>query len=173
MNAGCYGAEIWNYVQQVELINRKGERLFADAAQFNPSYRHGDCPADHWFIAAELALSSGDEATLQQEIRELLGRRAATQPTSFATAGSVFRNPPGDYAARLIEAAGLKGLRCGDAVVSEKHANFIVNSHHASAADIENLIITVQQRVADRFAVHLAPEVKIIGEPTTTLQGGA
>ncbi|HHO58639.1 MAG TPA: UDP-N-acetylenolpyruvoylglucosamine reductase, partial [Thiotrichales bacterium] len=98
------------------------------------------------------------------DIKDLLARRARSQPTGLASCGSVFRNPEGDHAARLIESCGLKGQRIGGAVVSEKHANFIINDNHASAEDIESLIELIQQRVENQCGIMLQTEVRIIGE---------
>ena len=120
---------------------------------------------DEWFTGAWFALRGGDGDAARGRMRELLVRRIASQPLSLPNAGSVFRNPPGDHAARLIEACGLKGLARGGARVSEKHANFIVNAERrASAADIEGLIEEVRRRVAERTGVALVPEVRIVGE---------
>ena len=116
------------------------------------------------FVAAWLQFARGDGETARQEIKALLNKRIASQPLNLPNAGSVFRNPPGDYAARLIERCGLKGKQTGGAQVSEKHANFIVNTGEASAADIENLINEVQNTVERQTGIRLHPEVKIIGE---------
>jgi UDP-N-acetylmuramate dehydrogenase len=115
-------------------------------------------------VAAHLALQTGDVATARNRVRELLAQRSASQPTQQYSCGSVFRNPPGDHAARLIEASGLKGLTQGGAQVSEKHANFIVNTGNASATDIEILLNTVRDRVQQEQGVRLESEVRIIGE---------
>jgi UDP-N-acetylmuramate dehydrogenase len=109
-------------------------------------------------------LQPGDTASGQARVRSLLDRRAATQPTQQPSCGSVFRNPPDDFAARLIEACGLKGKQIGKARVSDKHANFIVNLGGAAAADIEALVGYVQEQVQVQQGVHLEPEVRIIGE---------
>ena len=121
-------------------------------------------PADEWFLAAHFGLERGDAEQAQARIRELLDRRGATQPVQQPSCGSVFRNPPGDHAARLIEAAGLKGRRIGGAEVSEKHANFIVNTGDATAADIETLMNQVQGVVEQQHGIRLETEVRIVGE---------
>lgn len=162
MNAGAWGSETWGLVRRVWTLDRQGrvhERL---ASEYRPGYREVQGPADEWFLAAELALTPGDPEEGRARIRELLARRAATQPIGQPSCGSVFRNPPGDYAARLIDAAGLKGLRIGGAEVSEKHANFIINRGGASASDIRRLIELVQERVERISGVRLIPEVRLI-----------
>jgi UDP-N-acetylmuramate dehydrogenase len=171
MNAGCYGGETWDLVARAVTVDRRGALRTRGRDEFEIGYRH--CALrdgrrlgeDEWFVAAWLALRPGDGEVARGRIRELLVRRIAAQPLSQPNAGSVFRNPPGDHAARLIEACGLKGLARGGARVSEVHANFIVNpERRASAADIEGLIHEVRRRVAERFAVELVPEVRIVGD---------
>ncbi len=165
MNAGAFGGETWDLVRRVCTLDRGGRLRWRPATAFVGGYRSvRGLKRDEWFVAAELALRPGaDAAALQQRIRDLLATRGRHQPTGQPSCGSVFRNPPGDYAGRLIEAAGLKGHRIGGAHVSERHANFIVNSGHATAADIEQLILEIQQRVEQRFGIHLQPEVRILG----------
>lgn len=164
MNAGCFGGETWRLVESVETLDHRGRLHKREASDYQVSYRHVIGPANEWFVAACLKLDRGNAAALQARNKELLERRSSSQPTQLPNAGSVFRNPEGDYAARLIEAAGLKGRCIGGACVSEKHANFIVNSGSASAADIEALIEQVQQEVERVHGVRLQPEVHIIGE---------
>ncbi len=123
-------------------------------------------PQGEWFLACTLELELGDTATEQDEIKTLLGRRAESQPTNQSSGGSTFRNPPGDFAARLIEAAGLKGDRIGGAQVSEKHANFVVNTGGASANDIEQLIEHMRRTVSEVHGVDLVAEVHVVGEPS-------
>ena len=166
MNAGCYGRETWEIVSQVQTINRHGELKKRSPKDFRVSYRHVEpsLPREEWFVAAWLMLPQGDGEVSRGEIKRLLAKRVASQPLNLPNAGSVFRNPPGDFAARLIEACGLKGLRVGGAQVSEKHANFIVNVDNATATDIETLIDLVEHTVQDRTGVQLQREVRIIGE---------
>jgi UDP-N-acetylmuramate dehydrogenase len=165
MNAGCYGAETWDVVNSVTTINRRGEMNKRDAAAFIASYRHVDMPvADEWFVAAWLNLKAGDAHESAQKIKDLLATRLASQPLNLPSAGSTFRNPPGDHAARLIEASGLKGYIIGGAQVSEKHANFIVNIGGANALDIEMLIKHIRETVLAQHGVALQQEVKVIGE---------
>jgi len=172
MNAGAFGGETWPLVVEVETLNRKGEITIRKADEFKYSYRHVEGPKDEWFVSATLKLKKqqqkipGDDDNIASltEIKQLLARRAETQPTGVASCGSVFRNPEGRYAAQLIEQCGLKGKRIGGAVISEKHANFIINDNNASAADIESLIKLIQQTVNSEFGILLQPEVKIVGE---------
>jgi UDP-N-acetylmuramate dehydrogenase len=163
MNAGAFGGETWPLVRVVETIDHRGQVRRRTPAAFQIAYREVHGPAGEWFLAAELALEPGDADAGQTRIRSLLERRAATQPIGRPSGGSTFRNPPGDHAARLIEAAGLKGLRQGGAEVSAKHANFIVNTGTATAADIEALIERMQREVEARFGVRLVPEVHRVG----------
>lgn len=169
MNAGCYGGETWSFVAKVELLMRDGSFVVRRPADYAIGYRSvvraDGRPADGIFTAAWFRFPRGDGDASLGRIRELLARRIASQPLNVPNAGSVFRNPPGDHAARLIEDAGLKGFAIGGAHVSEKHANFIVNPQRtASAADIEALIEHVRRVVAAKSGVVLEPEVRIIGE---------
>ena len=166
MNAGCHGGETWRYVDQVLMINRQGERILRGAEDFAVGYRHVGLKSatDEIFAAAWFRFPPGDPEVARGRMRELLERRVATQPLALPNAGSVFRNPPGDHAARLIEAAGLKGARIGGAQVSEKHSNFIVNPEGAaSASGIEMLIGRVQAEVREKFGISLLREVRIVG----------
>ncbi len=165
MNAGCYGSETWDVVQSVTMINRKGELIKREKSAFKPEYRHVSKPVeDEWFVAAEINLPDGDAEAELKAIKELLAKRMIAQPLNKRSAGSTFRNPEGDYAARLIEAAGLKGHIIGGAQISEKHANFILNVGEANAMDIELLIKHIQDTVQEQFGVALVHEVKMIGE---------
>lgn len=169
MNAGCYGAETWPFVVQVCTIDRQGQRHIRTAADFEIGYRHvvanSLVAAGEVFAAGWFKFPAQDKAIARDTIRSLLEKRVASQPLRWPNAGSVFRNPPGDFAARLIETTALKGLRVGGAEVSAKHANFIVNyDGTATAADIETLITTVQARVAAATGVELIREVRIVGD---------
>jgi UDP-N-acetylmuramate dehydrogenase len=165
MNAGCYGAETWDIVARAVTLDRGGEVHERARDEFEIAYRHCHFPKEEWFVGAYFSLQPGDGEASRARIKELLARRIATQPLQLPNAGSVFRNPPGDHAARLIEACGLKGLQRGGARVSEKHANFIVNPEGAaSAADIEWLIHEVRRIVLEKTGVSLVPEVRIVGE---------
>ena len=168
MNAGCYGHETWEFVTQVLTINRRGEIHRRTPKEYRVSYRHvepGDPAIPHeWFVGAWFMFPRGDGAKSRLEIKNLLEKRIASQPLNLPNSGSVFRNPPGDFSARLIESCGLKGEKIGGAQVSEKHANFIVNIGGATATDIESLIERIQARVADKTGVKLQREVCIVGE---------
>ena len=188
MNAGCYGSETWDITEAVLSLRRDGTLVRRTPADFEIGYRHvalrktppeGQSSAagattfhsspvtlhaNEWFAAAWFRLSPGDGGASRQKIKELLQRRIATQPLDQPNAGSVFRNPPGDYAARLIEACELKGFAIGGAMVSPKHANFIVNTGGAKAADLEALIERVQQTVWEHRQVRFEREVRILGE---------
>ena len=164
MNAGAFGSETWTRVATVRSIDRQGELHQRTPAEYVIGYRSVAGPDQEWFVGAELELEPGDVAQAQARIKALLAQRGATQPTQQPSCGSVFRNPEGDHAARLIEGAGLKGRRHGGAQVSDKHANFIVNVGDASAADIEALIQEVQAEVQKVHGIELQPEVRIVGE---------
>ena len=164
MNAGAYGGETWSFVRSVELMDRDGQVRARAPGEFQVAYRHVAGPAaNEWFLAAELefGLPSTDEVST---VRALSERRRQTQPLGEWSCGSVFTNPPGDHAARLIDSAGLKGYRIGGAVVAEKHANFILNEKDATARDLEALIGHIQQTVQRVHGVALVPEVRIVGE---------
>ncbi|MBK8161947.1 MAG: UDP-N-acetylmuramate dehydrogenase [Gammaproteobacteria bacterium] len=165
MNAGAFGGETWRLVTAVDTIDRRGRLTRHLPDEYEIGYRSVRGPAGEWFIAAQLQLQPGDAGQARARIKELLARRTDLQPTGQPSCGSVFRNPPGDYAGRLIEACGLKGARIGGAEVSHKHANFIVNDGGASAADIEALILRVRETVERLQGVRLIPEVRIVGEP--------
>lgn len=165
MNAGAYGGEIWNRVQQVEMINRSGEINSPERGAFDIAYRSVNKRNNEWFLSATILLEQKDSASINQTIRSMLAERAEAQPLGQLSCGSVFRNPDGDYAARLIEVSGLKGFHIGDAYVSEKHANFIINAGNASSNDIASLIEHIRQTVFNQHGVSLKPEVKLIGGP--------
>src|SRR5258708_1003228 len=164
MNAGGWEGESGRQVLEVDVIDRRGTRHVRPPADYEIGYRHVRGPADEWFIAARMEFErkpgSNDAA-----IRELLERRKQTQPIGEWSCGSVFTNPPGQHAARLIESAGLKGFRIGDASVSLKHANFIINHAAARAADIAALILHVQRAVAGFHHVELTTEARIVADP--------
>ncbi len=172
MNAGCYGGETWAVVERVQTVDRLGVLHERIPAEYEIGYRHlrrkieriDTANAAEIFVGAWFRLQQGDGEVSRKEIKELLSKRINSQPLNLPNAGSVFRNPQGDHAARLIEASGLKGEKIGGAQVSEKHANFIVNVDHATAADIENLIEEVRTVVMQKTSIDLHPEVRIVGE---------
>lgn len=162
MNAGAFGGETWQHVISVETIDRHGEIHQRTPEDYRIAYRSVEGPKDEWFVSALLKFDEGVNESIN--IKQLLARRAESQPTGTANCGSVFQNPENDYAARLIEQCGLKGKRIGGAVVSEKHANFIINDQQATAGDIEALIELIQNTVQEQTGVALRTEVKIIGD---------
>ena len=169
MNAGCYGGETWRCVQRVTTVGRDGIVRDRTPQEFDIGYRHvAAVPlpgrGEEWFVAARFRFASGDGVAARATIKDLLARRIASQPLNQPNAGSVFRNPPGDHAARLIESCGLKGRRIGGAMISPRHANFVVNVGAASAADIERLIELARDEVVRRHGIALEREVRIIGE---------
>jgi UDP-N-acetylmuramate dehydrogenase len=163
MNAGAHGGETWERVEAVRTIDRDGRIRERDPAEYTVGYRSVTGPANEWFIEG-LFRFEPDVLPSIENMKAMLERRKLTQPLGLPSCGSVFRNPPGDYSARLIEAAGLKGYRIGGAEVSEKHANFIINTGDATATDIEALIEHVQQTVLDVHGIELVHEVRIVGE---------
>ncbi len=190
MNAGCYGSETWDKVLRVQVLTRSGELIERMPGEYEVGYRsvrrisdlgfgvcqeatHADAAkseilnprsSEELFVAAWLQFERGDVEAARQQIKALMEKRSASQPLQQPNAGSVFRNPPGNHAAKLIEGCGLKGRRIGGAQVSEKHANFIVNAGGATAADIENLINEVKATVERQTGIELHPEVRIVGE---------
>lgn len=165
MNAGCYGAETWNIVHQALTIDRQGATHVRNVSEFNVSYRHVEMPIlNEWFLGAWFKLDQGDAELSLQKIKNLLATRLASQPLNLPSAGSTFRNPHGDFAARIIEASGLKGYQIGGAQVSPKHANFIVNVGDCTALDIELLIRHMKDTVLEKQGVVLQQEVRVIGE---------
>ena len=164
MNAGAFGGETWKHVRSVETVDRAGVLHTREAAEYQVGYRHVTPPVGgEWFLAATLEFEKRPGAD-NAELRALLTKRKDSQPIGEWSCGSVFTNPPGDHAARLIDSAGLKGTRIGGAAVSDKHANFIINTGDATAADLERLIAHVQQVVESKHGVRLTPEVRIVGE---------
>jgi UDP-N-acetylmuramate dehydrogenase len=174
MNAGCYGGETWNHVVRVETVDRAGGLHVRRPGDYELGYRHvqprpavhgrGTSLDEEWFVGGVFRFERGDTGVAMERMRTLLARRVASQPLNQPNAGSVFRNPPRDHAARLIEASGLKGYAVGGAQVSPKHANFIVNAGGATAADIEAVIDHVHATVLAKHRVDLVREVRIVGK---------
>ncbi|MFQ5634812.1 MAG: UDP-N-acetylmuramate dehydrogenase [Gammaproteobacteria bacterium] len=163
MNAGAFGGETWDSVIEVDTIDRRATIRTRAKSDFEIAYRHVDGPTGEWFIAARFGFERGDEHSLER-VKALVQEREEKQPLGLPSCGSVFRNPPGGFAAQLIESAELKGYRVGGAMVSEKHANFIINTGDATAADVEELIEYVRGVVAAKHGVHLDLEVHIVGD---------
>lgn len=173
MNAGCYGSETWEYVVQTDIIDRAGNIYELGPHDFDISYRSVKLKdevktklniVEYWFLNAILRLAHDDSINASQSIRSLLQKRTSQQPIGQFSGGSVFRNPIGNFAAKLIDECGLKGVAIGGAYVSSKHANFIINDKTATAKDIELLITYVQKTVYEKYAINLEPEIRIIGE---------
>lgn len=166
MNAGAFGSETWEYVTEVETINTQGEIQHRKPHEFNTGYRFCKGLAqEEWFVAGYFRFSSGDGKESLEKIKKLLARRAETQPTGEPSCGSVFRNPEGNHAAKLIQEAGLKGFTIGGAQISKKHANFIINLGTAKAKDVLDLVAHIQKTIKAQFNVDLIPEMKFIGKP--------
>jgi UDP-N-acetylmuramate dehydrogenase len=163
MNAGAHGGETWERVESVRTIDRSGEIHSRAPGEYSVGYRSVTGPSNEWFIEGTFRFDPEKTAS-KETLDALLERRKTTQPLGLPSCGSVFRNPPGDHAARLIEAAGLKGFRIGGAEVSPKHANFIINSDNATATDVEELIEHVRHTVIEQHGVELLHEVRIVGE---------
>ena len=164
MNAGAFGGETWPRVRSVDVCDARGNARRRDAREYSYGYRHIVPPAEgEYFLAAMLEFEPRPGIT-EDAMRELLAKRKLTQPIGEWSCGSTFTNPKGDHAARLIEAAGLKGFRIGDIMVSPKHANFLVNVEAATAADVEKLVAHIQNVVNEKFGVALTPEFRIAGE---------
>ncbi len=163
MNAGAFGGETWNQVESVDVINRQGETTTRTPSEYSVSYRQVDGPDGEWFTGATFRFEQNFDTSMDK-VKALVNERKEKQPLGLPSCGSVFRNPLGDHAARLIESAGLKGFSIGDAIVSPKHAKFIINEGSASAADIEALIEHIQATVKEQHDVELRREVHILGD---------
>jgi UDP-N-acetylmuramate dehydrogenase len=166
MNAGAFGQQLGDLVEEVVALDYQGNYQVFHGAMLSFAYRTSEFQKGKQLIVlkATLRLKPRNKQEIQKQMEKNLAVRKKTQPLNFSTAGSVFRNPPGDYAGRLIEKAGLKGFAIGDAQVSEKHANFIINRGNASASQILDLIRLIQEKVQQEFGVELVPEVHLVGE---------
>jgi UDP-N-acetylmuramate dehydrogenase len=163
LNAGAYGREIRDVLIDAATAEPDGTLTVRTRDELGMEYRRTALPADSVVVSARFSLEPGDPARMRSEMEAVLAKRRDRQPLSMPSAGSVFKRPPGDYAGRLIEESGLKGLRIGDAMVSGKHANFIVNLGSAGAADVKALVDEITIRVRDRFGVTLEPEIHFLG----------
>ncbi|MCX7059777.1 MAG: UDP-N-acetylmuramate dehydrogenase [Gammaproteobacteria bacterium] len=165
MNAGAWGGETWPTVAEVEVLMRDGSTAWLSPSAFQTGYRTVLPPADVLgFLAARFTVSADADGAYAAATRASLAQRKATQPVGKPSAGSTFRNPPGDHAARLIESCGLKNHRIGGAHVSQQHANFILTEDGASAADVETLIEHIRHVVKQQTGVDLHTEVKMVGD---------
>jgi len=163
MNAGAFGQQVSDTLCSVRLLLRSGEISELNRDQLQMDYRHTTLPEGALVISSLFNLQSDEAEAIRNRMREMRKQRSSTQPLSLPNCGSVFKNPAGDYAARLIEAAGLKGTKIGKARISSRHANFIVNEGKASSHDVMSLITTVQKAVEEQFGIRLEPEVRILG----------
>jgi UDP-N-acetylmuramate dehydrogenase len=164
-NAGAFGTETADVLVDAELVDLNGDSWTSRADELGYAYRTSSLQGTPIVcVRARFRGKAGDRATAVRRIKEMANERIKKQPLAQPNTGSIFRNPPTDHAGRLIEAAGLKGRRIGGAMVSEKHANFIVNVGDASAADVRELMSVCQDEVAKRFGVKLVPEVELVGE---------
>lgn len=165
MNAGAYDGEMSHIVSRVRTVNHHGGVNTYSAPNLGFEYRKSRFQKSQEFVVeVELVLQQGDKKEIQERMEELMQRRRSKQPLEMHSAGSTFKRPPGHFAGTLIDQTGLKGFSCGDAQVSTKHAGFVVNTGHASASDILQVIHEVQKRVEQAHGIHLEPEVRIIGE---------
>ena len=162
MNAGAYGGEISQVCDRVEGMDRQGNSRWLRNAEMGFSYRHSVLEtADDLVIAAEFTLTPAEPEAIKARMKELIGKRSASQPLNLPSAGSAFKRPKGGYAAALIDQAGLKGFRVGNAGISDKHAGFAVNLGGATANDVKELLQTVSDRVFEQTGIRLEPEIRI------------
>ncbi len=164
MNAGAYGGEIADILKNITIVNRDGEMIELENDQCGFGYRTSHLPEGSVIVSARFELSYGDPAEIGQKMKENLLARSKSQPLEFPSAGSVYKNPEGDYAGRLIEQAGLKGARVGTAEVSDKHANFIINRGGATASDVYRLMRKIEKEVFEQFGIRLLREIRLLGE---------
>lgn len=164
MNAGAYGEEFGSLVQEIHVMNRRGETTVIPRSRLHFSYRHLDLEKGSFIAYVKLTFKPDTRENIMQKISTCLKKRRNTQPLEFPSAGSVFKNPPDHYAGRLIEEAGLKGKKIGGAMVSRKHANFIVNIGGATAQDILDLMVLIQTTVEQNTGTGLVPEIQVVGE---------
>ena len=164
MNAGAYGSELEKVIDQVDGLTRESEPICLSRNEMSFSYRDAHLPAGMVVTEVRMGLRPEDPAQISSRVRELVTKRKTSQPSGYPNSGSMFRNPPGDFAGRLIEAAGLKGKTIGRAQISERHGNFIVNLGNAKAEDIYRLMELARAEVSRRFGVELEPEVRLIGD---------
>jgi len=160
MNAGSFGCEIWQLVKKLKMINDLGQTRWANKDDFDVSYRNVKLKQQEWFLGAEFIL----EKEQKIKIKELLEIRKKNQPIGSLSCGSVFKNPPNNFAAKLLDECNMKGVSIGGACISDKHANFIINKNNAKAQDVENLISLMREQVYSKFKIKLELEVKIIGK---------
>lgn len=163
MNAGTREGSLGDVVESVDVLSAEGGKQTLLREEIGFEYRRSGL-AGRWILSSRLRLKAADRSTIISRIDELLKYRARTQPLGTSNCGSVFKNPQGEWAARLIEQAGLKSFRAGGAHISERHANFIINDRQAKAADIRELMDVVQKKVFEKFGIKLELEIKLVGE---------
>ncbi|MGH7774497.1 MAG: UDP-N-acetylmuramate dehydrogenase [Candidatus Binatia bacterium] len=172
MNAGAYGSEMEKIVDRIEGLTPTGESIQLDRREMFFSYRDSHLPSGTIVTEVRMRLLRQEVGVVSLRVRELVARRKKSQPSGYPNSGSMFRNPPGDFAGRLIEAAGLKGRRMGRAEISERHANFIVNLGGAKAEEVRRLMEIARVEVGKKFGIELEPEVRLLGEwPPREVQG--
>lgn len=165
MNAGAHGGEVADVLKRVRIVDLAGgQEASVEAGDLGLVYRRSNLVDSQVVVAAELVLEDGDPVEVRQRLETYRRRRAETQPPAVQNAGSVFKNPPGDHAGRLVEAAGLKGFAVGPALVSELHANFFIAKPGARAQDVFDLVHAVRARVHDASGIWLEPEVRFVGD---------
>ena len=172
-NAGAYGREFKDALISADALDRSGKLHTVTSAEMGLSYRHSDVDPDWIFVRARFRGSAADPAEIGKRMTDIRAAREASQPIRARTGGSTFANPPGHQAWKLIDEAGCRGLARGDAMVSEKHTNFLINTGNATAADIEGLGEEVRRRVHERFGVMLQWEIRRIGQPMPGAAEGA
>lgn len=167
-NAGCFGSESWDCIDRVNMLNRRGELIQRSHAEFEVGYRRVEplIEVGEWFAGAWFDLREADGSAAMRTVHEFIAKRRDSQPLDMPNAGRAFRNPQDNFAARLIQLAGMAGARLGGARVSERHPNFVINGGDASASDIERLIDLVAERVQEKFGVRLQCDVRIVGNKT-------
>ena len=163
MNAGCYGSETKDVVKEISIMNDKGNIVNYAKDKIFFDYRQSNFPKNSIIISAKFDSVHGDKEEIKNRIKNIKKMRENSQPIKSKTSGSTFKNPKNNFAAKLIDQSGCKGLRVGDAVVSDKHANFLININNASATDIEDLGSIIMERVYKKFNINLEWEIKIIG----------
>ncbi len=164
MNAGAYGSEIEKVVERVDGVTRQGQAIGWSRAEMTFTYRDSHLPEGTVVTRVEMRLHKDEAVRVKSKVDELVKKRKKSQPSGFPNSGSMYRNPPGDFAGRLIEAAGLKGKRIGESQISERHANFIVNLGGAKADDVRALMELAHSEVKRQFGIELVPEVRLIGD---------
>ena len=164
MNAGAFGGEIAKVVTLVHGVTEAGEAIALTRDEVKFAYRRTELPAHFVITRVDFELARGDRAQLMARVAELKARRASRQPRGVPNAGSIFKNPPGNFAGKLLEGAGLKGTRLGGAAFSDQHANFIVNLGGAQAAEVRALIDMARNKVKEQSGVWLEPEVRLVGD---------